>query len=183
MAMRSGRSNNLARSGEMTAAIRSGRFQLTIPAAQEAPITHGVTGLSYRIFNTGKTEFSVQASGVAAVPLKTGMSVDLKVQAGGVINIANPSAKEITVRGIYEQLGDPWNPVRGGRFISDTNDDIDIIRERAGAYCRIFNSSKNTVFKVVLSNRNQVQVVPRCSGEHSGFVGGNWPGKKPSSRR
>lgn len=123
--------------------FRSGRFKGDASGIG-IPIVLGRGKKLYRIFNSGKTPFSVDA-GTSVTSLEPTFSLDVVVGNGVFIKASGE------VAGIYEYLGTDA-PVRSGRFKikaapSSSHKIIDLSPSAPEAYYRIFNSGNNG-FKV-----------------------------------
>lgn len=127
--------------------FRSGRF--TGDASGGIQIVQGDTKAEkmYRIFNSGKSPFSVTVDGSSTpTPLGPTFSLDVAVSASVVVTASGE------VEGIYEYLNTE-SPVRSGRFnikAAPATDHkiIDLKSSSPEAYYRIFNSGDKK-FKVM----------------------------------
>jgi len=91
--------------------------------------------------------------------------MDITISGTGKIWVPNPEDDEIEtlkVSGVYDKLGNPWNPIRSGRFSGDASTPIEIISDESDGYYRVLNSGKRSPFKVKWKNK-QIPVMPRCS--------------------
>jgi hypothetical protein len=155
----------------MPLAIRSGRFKVA-DAQAGVTIIAGKKGAFYRIFNSGKLAFKVDV-GNAEIVLAAASSVDLAASViNGIVMIKTDG--EQAAEGIYDFIGSPDSAsdylvspdsTRSGRVnVEQYASAITIIKDRSGAFYRIFNSGSNKFTVKPEGNDNRkVELWPKWS--------------------
>jgi hypothetical protein len=127
-------------------ALRSGRIKSgDVSETNELTIIRGGRSATFRIYNSGETNFIVKPNGANTpqqqqIVLKKKCSVD--IEPNGDVIITQNNAEP--VEGIYEYI-DPLNPIRSGRFKGDASGNGIVILQWKNAsqitdFYRILNS-------------------------------------------
>ena len=141
-------------------AIRSGRFTVE-DASTSFTIIKGRAGAFYRLFNSGKKDFTVTPRSGSGNTLTLKPTFSLDVATGDEVVIGKAAGD--AVEGIYDYL-DPHADIRSGRFkiTSNTTTAHQIIDVRGGndrAWYRIYNSGEHVI--ILLEGSDELKRVTK----------------------
>jgi hypothetical protein len=146
--------------------LRSGRFTFEAFPNADVIISQGNANQTYRILNSGESEFGVKNGAGAAAPLGSDSSFDFN--SASTISISAMAGAP--VQGIYEVVG-LGTSIRSGRFHvkQAATAPFEIVRGVEKGLYRIFNSGKQDLAVSVAGGPAVVPVKPRNSLDvHSG---------------